>query len=301
VIVAGELERLATVLLACHADRRPQLSPHRLERRTWTTLRAHEDVGHALGLLERDGSGELAVTAHGRQVLTALRAGDWEPLTLTYLRCAAAESELLSLLECEPGRPLPAHHVTRIAPDLGAVLAWVPRWREGSALVVPRELLVEELARRALVLPELPRPEWLAARELVGARAEAYSLHLLRRQHDPTLVLHVSRDFGDGLGYDVELTDREPSLLIEVKGSRDSQLRFSLTAREREVAGREAHRYLVHFWGGIRLSRQPQDEFDTLVRQGYPVLIDDLIARIENGLLVAIPSAWMVSKAREPR
>ena len=74
-------------------------------------------------------------------------------------------------------------------------------------------------------------PEWVEEKHSVGWRAEMYSLRRERAQLGVDQVSHISRDIGDGFGYDIETTVTEPSRYIEVKGSRAETLTFVLTTQ----------------------------------------------------------------------
>ena len=88
--------------------------------------------------------------------------------------------------------------------------------------------------------------------------------------------MHISRDTGDGFGYDIECTGTTPPRMIEVKGSRSADVTFVITARELAVAGRHSDRYELHYWGKISLTRPLEQEYPDLLDAGYPLVNTDV-------------------------
>lgn len=253
----------------------------------------------SLGFLVLDRDGLWTLTAVGERIMQARANRDWRPLTALYLRAGSLDREVLAFLaEADTQGD---HAVLRYArartvcPALAAVVSWVPQWRMGNLLRVPLDALQTAMAVAAMDLAE-HRPDWVADRERVGQRAEAYSLRLERERHGIAAVLHTSREEGDRFGYDLEEVSNTPSRLIECKGSRGSTLRFVISAHELGVAAREGNRYEVQYWGEIDLSRVPDREYRLLREAGYPKVIDDPAKAVDDRVLVAECASWNVTE-----
>ncbi len=120
-------------------------------------------------------------------------------------------------------------------------------------------------------------------------------MHLLRLEsQNPSSVLWVARD-DETLGYDIEDRSTDDVQRIEVKASRQSEVRFFLSAREHTVAHRVPKSYGVHFWGDIDLSRDPMSEFSLLRERGFPLIFDDLAAHLADNRLEAVPTKYLVT------
>jgi hypothetical protein len=139
-------------------------------------------------------------------------------------------------------------------------------------------------------------PDWVISQNTIGWRAELYSLRLERSTYGAKHVLHVSRDVGDGFGYDIETSATDPPRLIEVKGSRSSRVSFVITRKELEVARLHPERYEVQFWGDIDLSKPPIEEYAALRSRGYPVVIADTAATVEADDWTIQPLSWRVRR-----
>lgn len=249
------------------------------------------------GLLQRVAAG-WRLTEQGVIVVSELGYSRWGALGTAALRSGAYEDEIARLLEAgsvaDEHLRCPLARVARVSPAAGALLAWDPRHREDVELVVPLAELDSLLAISAME-QSVQLPEWVEDNQSVGWRAELYSLRRERTRLGPHRVLHVSRDVGDGFGYDIETTAAEPSRYIEVKGSRSTGVSFVLTNRELSVARRHEHRYELHFWGGISLGRDAREEFSALVAQGYPIILTQVAATIEGEGWSVEGQSWRVT------
>jgi hypothetical protein len=256
----------------------------------------------ALGLLAFDRDGRWGLTRAGSEILDARIAGDWGPLTVLTLRAGDLEREVLAFLREADAQDGKAHllqaRAHTVAPALAAVVGWQPAWRRERHFVVPLDVLQVAMAGAAMEIAD-GRPGWVEQRERVGHRAEAYSLRLERDHHGAGAILHVSRDAGDGFGYDLEDVSIDPSRLIECKGSRSSRLRFVMSANELATAEKHFARYEIHFWGDINLDRGPVEDYAALREAGYPAIIGDPAGAIERGELVADADAWNVRQSDE--
>jgi Domain of unknown function (DUF3883) len=286
----------------------------RIKREPWERDRLNRLFGRAsrplrstltelasAGLLELDEQGRWTTTEAGARILTAREGGEWEPLARLLLGRGEMEEEALAVLrEAEEAADLVRIARVRaraVAPRLAAFASWVPGWRDGERLVLPKPLLEQATTRGAMEIAG-GRPDWVRKREEVGHRAEAYSLRLEREARGPAAILHVSRDRGDGYGYDLEDVSRQPTRLIECKGSRSKGVSFILSANELAAAKAEPERFELHYWGGIELNRDPEQEYELLRQQGYPLVIEDLAGALARNELEAECAAWRVSAAR---
>ena len=215
-----------------------------------------------LRFLERAGlvtapDGLWHLTDLGQDVVAAAGAGDWGPFGLAVLRTGLYDEQLSRLLEggnvSDGLLHCPIARLPRVAPVAGAVLAWIPAYRQAADLVVPIGDL-DALLLVSLLDQAVETPSWVLDATTVGWRAELYSLRLERSRHGVENVLHTSRDAGDGFGYDLETTASKPSRLIEVKGSRSTRVSFVLTDRELAAARDQPSRYEIQFWAGLTLS-----------------------------------------------
>lgn len=276
--------------------------------RRWTSARFASTLptprrgSDSLGFLKRAGLVSVCVdgwelTDEGHRVISAARAGDWGPFGLAALRTGLYDDQLSRLLEAgEVSEALlrcPMTRLPRIAPVAGAVLAWMPEYRQEASLVVPladlaRLLLVSLMDQAAAI------PEWVLDANTVGWRAELYSLRLERSRYGVDKVLHTSRDAGDGFGYDIETRAATPSRLIEVKGSRSMRVSFVLTDRELAAARNSPDRYEIQFWGAIDLGRAPGEEFEWLTQNGYPQVYAGVAEAIDTGRWLADAISWRI-------
>jgi hypothetical protein len=248
------------------------------------------------GLLERTSDGWQLSDAGG-EVLNQLGSAEWGGLASAALASGLYDGELARLVEAGTVQDgelhCPLARLPRLAPVAGALLTWEPRHRQEPDLVVPMAELDEVLSLSAMEqTAELPN--WVEAKQSVGWRAELYSVRHEITDHGADHVLHVSRDVGDGFGYDIERQVTEPARLIEVKGSRSTRVSFVITAKELEVAREQADRYEIQFWGGISLGRSANEEYLALVAKGYPIVIEDVAAQIEGGEWSTQAQSWKV-------
>jgi hypothetical protein len=234
---------------------------------------------------------------NGRKVVEALAQADWGPYAANLAGSGFFEDELVRIVEAaeEIGDVLrlPIATASRLAPLAGRLLSWDPKHRQADELVLPVETLEGMLLTGAME-QAADIPDWVVRQNTVGWRAELYSLRLERSVHGAKRVLHVSRDIGDGFGYDIETSAGKPSRLIEVKGSRSSRVSFVITRKELEVARRHSQAYEIQFWGEIDLSRPPMDEYVALRKRRYPLMIRDPLATIEADGWSMEPRSWRV-------
>jgi hypothetical protein len=238
------------------------------------------------------------LTEHGSVALNDLSLGDRSRFGRAFLLTGAYDEQLAALLDAGTvtagALHVPLSRLSRTAPTAGAILAWTAAYRRASNLVLPlRE--IEDLLAVTAMEQTAEVPDWVSDKQTIGWRAELYSLRLERARHGALQVLHVSRDVGDGFGYDIEDTTAEPSRLIEVKGSRAALVTFVLTARELRSAREQPERYEIQFWGEMALSRDPRREFDLLCDRGYPVVLRDVAMSIDDGAWPARPDTWRVA------
>lgn len=174
---------------------------------------------------------------------------------------------------------------------LGLLRAW-PDVVGPSLVTLPAELFDVVGAPWSLVPVPKPSDE---SRQVVGSRAEAYSVRFLRSNSDnPSAVLWVARD-DDSLGYDIEYRADELVQRVEVKGSRGNEVRFFLSAHEYDVAHHDPQRYEIHFWGEIDVNRDPNSEYMALRQRGFPVQFQDLPAHFADLRLVATATKYRVT------
>lgn len=295
-----EIERAVDALLRERVIRREPWEAKQLNRvfgRSTRPLRSTLRQLTVLGLLAFDRDGHWTLTRTGAEVLNARTASDWSPLTALTLRTRSLEREVMAFLseaEVHNGHARLLQARTRtIAPALAAVIGWQPEWRTNDHFVVPFDALQVAMAGAAMEIAD-SRPDWVEERERVGHRAEAYSLRLGREQHGPGAILHVSRDEGDQVGYDLEDISLSPPRFIECKGSRATMLSFVMSVNEMAVAGEHPDRYEIHYWGGVNLGRGPDEDYAALRKAGYPTVIRDPAGAIESGELTAQAEAWKV-------
>jgi hypothetical protein len=298
-----EIERAVDALTRHRAIHREPWEAAQLNRifgRSARPLRSTLQQLSALGLLAYDRDGRWTLTSVGAEVLDGRAASDWGPLTSLTLRAGNLERDILAFLgeatTADDHARLLKPRAQTIAPALAAVVGWQPAWRDDDEFVVPIDALKVAMAGAAMEIAD-GRPDWVGDRERVGHRAEAYSLRLERELHGPGAILHVSRDEGDGFGYDLEDISTDPSRLIECKGSRSSTLSFVISAHELDVAQHNPDRYEIHYWGEISLRREPEEEYEALRDTDYPIVITDPAGAVDRGLLVAEAAAYRVRRA----
>ena len=127
-------------------------------------------------------------------------------------------------------------------------------------------------------------------------RAELYSLQRERSEaHDPSAIAWVAKD-SDSLGWDIEDRTATPYRKIEVKGSRQENAVFFLSANEWKQASIHGTNYEVHFWGDIDLQREEPSEYASLRAIGFPIVILNISDKIASGEWTATPIQWRISK-----
>jgi hypothetical protein len=201
----------------------------------------------ALGLLDYDHTDRWNLSAVGEHIIAEQSSANWRPLTTQVMSAGGLEDEVLAFMgeasQADGCATLAVEQARTVCPTLARVVGWVPEWRnEDKLLVVPLEALEAAMKAAALEIAA-GRPAWVEEREEVGRRAEAYSLRHEREAHGIVGVLYVSRDEGDGFGYDLENRTVEPPRLIECKGSRADTLSFYISANELQQAGEQADSY----------------------------------------------------------
>ena len=175
---------------------------------------------------------------------------------------------------------------------LGVLKAW-PGFIGPSLVRIPSEVYTEITAPWSLIPLAETNEE---SRKAVGWRAEAYSYHFLRSLSSrPTTIAWVSKD-DQSLGYDIEDRSSDVMQRVEVKGSRGNEVRFLLSANEHKVAHQNPDTYAIHFWAKINLDQNPNEEFHTLVHQGYPLVFHNLATHLADNALVAVPSQYKVTE-----
>lgn len=302
-LTAPELERAVVALYRLRALRKGSWELRHIRKTLLTKvrpLRATLNQLTILGLLAHDDRDVWTLTAVGERILDAQDEKNWRPLTAMVMSSGGVEDDILAFLQeaqkVDECAVLRAARARTVCPTLAAVMGWVPEWRDGDRLVVPLEALQTAMAAAALELTE-DRPQWVEEQEQIGRRAEAYSLRHEREHHGAESVLYISRDVGDQYGYDLENRKAVPARLIECKGSRSTNLTFVITAHELDKAQQEPAGYEIQFWGGIDLARSPHEEYETLIKKGYPTVVIDPAARIADGRLVYNCVAWQVRDA----
>jgi Domain of unknown function (DUF3883) len=178
-----------------------------------------------------------------------------------------------------------------LAPQATVILSWLGAPMDGW-VVVPTELLPATL----LVEPDSAPPDWVTERVRAGRRAEVYSVVRERLRNPGARVLHVSLE-RDNAGYDIEVSDGSGQRYVEVKASRSSRLAFHFTANEMAKAAKRPDAYEIQFWGELDLSKSPDQEFGELTARGYPRVLADPTALINQGRLVAIPTEHSVEES----
>lgn len=178
---------------------------------------------------------------------------------------------------------------------LGLLRAWPGV--VGPTMVVIPSALYANLDTPWSLIP-LPRPDD-GTKKAIGSRGEAYSYHLLRQSaQPPNAITWVALD-DDKLGYDIE--DRTSGFRrIEVKASQQADVRFFLTENEHNVAHSNPNTYFLHFWGNINLREDPNTEFQTLRRYGFPLVFRNVAAHLADGRLKAVATRFRVTAPAAP-
>jgi hypothetical protein len=97
----------------------------------------------------------------------------------------------------------------------------------------------------------------------------------------------------------VEDRSINPRRCIEVKGRRETEFMFYLSANEWNKAHALGPNYEVQFWGGIDLTIDPAVEYSKLRASGYPIVIPNLTAELGNSL-EAVAVNWRVTRRSLP-
>jgi hypothetical protein len=248
-------------------------------------------------ILEKDGY--IRLTNAGRQVTKQDHQQRGKLLALGLIRAGYFADQVRRLIEVsssevEGGLVCDRLEAQRIAPQLVGLIRRWPEVSLGSSLRLAPKLV------RALtdVWPLLSRDARSTQdpKRKVAYRAEAYSYRYERlRAQDPAKIRWIRKD-DDSLGYDIEDASTQPQRRIEVKGSRGEVVQFFMTANEWRVAHESGDEYEVHFWGRISLSRPADQEYSTLVKDGYPIVFRDFVDSIRDGVLSAAPYSYFVHK-----
>ncbi len=285
---AARIRRLAKILEAL------PVQGHRPEERTRAVWRACggplDDVPALLGVLFELSLVEVRAealrrTKAGQAVYQTSRLGDLRVLAMGLIRAGSFHDQARRLIECSEIRDdgslsCSLRSARRQAPQLVGVLDYWPTVNLTPLLHVPADLL-RELNTVWALLPPSEEPTWVRERKAVGDRAEMYTVQLERTTRNPSEIAWVARD-DDTLGYDVEDRSTAPPRCIEVKGRRDAQVVFYMSANEWRRAQQLGENYEVHFWGEINLSRQPGAEYAALRALGYPRVYQDFAESSED-------------------
>jgi Domain of unknown function (DUF3883) len=252
----------------------------------------------ACGLLASTSAGWV-LSKEGEDVVDGLVRGEWGRYAFALIGSGFYDDEILRLVEAadDVGDALrcPLSSLSQLAPLVGRIFAWEGSFRQDSDLVLPAAVIDAFLVQSGMGQAEGP-PDWVLEQDAVGWRAEQYSLRHERSTHGAKQVRHVSRDAGDGFGYDVEVAASQTPRLVEVKGSRSPRLAFFITRRELETAEHNVDSYELHFWGRIDLSRPPGDEYSALRSLNYPVVITKVAETITGEGWIKQPQSWRVER-----
>ena len=245
-------------------------------------------------LLLRDGSDRVALSPRGRETARALQDRQWDGYARDLLALPSLRSQLeLSVVAVVEHGSVVAIDRSRLparARELAVVLSWMSSLDEGGLLVALADDWLETLE---LTVEDEAARDWVTHNEIVGYRAERYSLLLLRSTYPPSTVAWVASE-SDRFGYDIEVRTDSTELAIEVKGSSSRVVRFFLSRNERRVARDRGRDYVVQFWGDIDLSASPLADFRRLRALGYPHEFLDPESLIASDRLLAEASAWSV-------
>ncbi|MFC5723561.1 DUF3883 domain-containing protein [Streptomyces gamaensis] len=254
------------------------------------------DVLVQIGLVEIN-EGRLRPTKTGVRVATQDHQVGGILLAETLIRSGIFSGQIRRLFEVSEIDPTGSLVCSRdlavgVAPQLTGIL------RRFSAVSFTDKLrvhagLVSELDGFWSLLPMAVGPE-LDFKKDMGNRGELYSYQYCRTQAaDGTKVRWVARD-DETLGYDIEDLNYNPKRRIEVKASGEEKVRFFLSRNEWNVARELGDAYEVHFWGGVSLKVEAQEEFGKLTRRGYPLIFRGLSSLLDSGALSAVPTQYLV-------
>jgi hypothetical protein len=235
-------------------------------------------------------------TDRGDGIVEALVQQDWAPycealLALEDVSCEAIDLIRVGTVYESTWRCL-LIRAQKAAPTLTTILGWRADFRDGPTLALPVGVL-EAASSNYLMAAARETPAWVKDRESVGHRAEAYSMRYVAAELGADRLLWVSVDVGDQLGYDIEADGGARA--IEVKGSRGRDISFILTAKERATAVQFGGAYEIQYWGEISLDREPAAEYELLVERGYPRVIQNPAAALDQDEWTLESVAWRVS------
>ena len=300
------LERLAIALLAIGTSA-PGIAREGAIRGIWRKCGgSHEESWQVLEILAslnliRIESDYIRRTNAGNPVARSLRAGDYRPLGLTIIRAGLFSEQARSLLESgnvdADGNLLCLPRVAAsVAPQLIGLLSRWAEFQSRPKVVVPSSVVNELAAIWALRVPKEGQSSWLSQRRRVGERAELYSFQRERSEaQDPSAIAWVAKD-SDSLGWDIEDRTATPYRRIEVKGSRQENPIFYLSANEWKQASTHGSHYEVQFWGNIDLQREEPSEYASLRASGFPIVLLNISDKISSGEWMATPIQWRITK-----
>lgn len=247
--------------------------------------------------------GVLARSTLGDRVRRQLRSNGPHAMVTAILRSGLMASQIRAIhgvmKRADDGYVCGRSAAQTVAPQLVGLLARMPDVTVGGRLVIGRDTAME-LDSMWNELTPASRIDWQdieRRRKAVGERAELYSMQLERSAQVGARerVIWVSKD-DDSLGYDIEVRD-EPTRRVEVKGSAGPDVQFFVSANEYRVAGRHTDAYEIHFWGGINLRADPQDDFERLTMAGFPIRITNPTVALNNPPWLIEPSVYRVARS----
>ncbi len=135
-----------------------------------------------------------------------------------------------------------------------------------------------------------PGPRYSHHSRIIGNRAEAIALALVKRTFPTARQVRWVADRGETPGWDIEVTDEHGGILaVEVKGaSGGAFLNFQLTPGELRASQQLGNRYLLLLVADC-LGQSPRLQ-----------VIPDPYAMISDGALELVPSSYRVSRKRRP-
>ena len=306
-LTGPRLERLAVALLAIGSNA-PGIPREGAVSAIWRKCGgSHEEARHVLEILAwlnlvRIDSDSIRRANAGNPVARSLRARDYRPLGLTLIRAGLFSEQARSLLESgnvdADGNLVCLPRVAEsVAPQLIGLLSRWPEFRSRPKVVVPSNVVNELSTVWALRAPEEAESSWLSQRRRVGRRAELYSLQRERSEAlDPSAIAWVAKD-SDSLGWDIEDRTATPYRRIEVKGSRQENPVFFLSANELKQASIHGSNYEVQFWGNIDLQREELNEYASLRAIGFPIVLLNISDKIASGEWTATPTQWRITES----
>lgn len=277
---------------------------------SWDERRLYRELGRvgvpkglaaaATRLLEQVGAikisaGFISATGSGRAAAMELAAGRWATYADLLMRSDALCNQLSRVLRhaeaAADGLRLYGPRTASSAPQLAVVLGWLDNGDQQSGYVA---LPMHLVARVTLAQPPKELiPSWVPRNGQVGWRAEMYSLLLQRTTGGTADVVHVAAD-SPRYGYDIEDRSANGPKYIEVKGSTGTDFRFFITRNERAAAQRLGNEYSIHFWGGVDLASDMQEEYVRLRGDGYPLVLNNPEAEFNTDQVDISPSEWSV-------